>query len=102
MMILFLAASVLLKNDSTYTLKAELFDKNLKPLTKMTLGPKSSIKWTETTQNRAASTIEGPFAVLWTCESGSEFGVKYKIADGTTSNAQSAAGSRRCTPLETK
>lgn len=99
-MIFFLAASVLLKNDSTYTLNAELFDKNLEPLTKMTLGPNSFIKWTETTQNRAASIVEGPFAVLWTCPSGAEFGVNYKIADGTVCNAKSASGTRRCSPQE--
>ncbi|MDX8430932.1 MAG: hypothetical protein SNF33_03910 [Candidatus Algichlamydia australiensis] len=97
--LLFLAASVILKNDSPYTLNAELFDKDLKPVSKMTLPPNSYFKWNETYQN-LTSYSEGPFAVLWTCLSGAEYGVNYKVAASTTCNAQSASGARRCQPTK--
>jgi hypothetical protein len=93
------ANSVTLMNNSTYTLKATIYDAKGALLGEFVLNPNDATLWTDDyeywgTENQYAPQI--PYTVKWMCMNGSAYGTCDNVAAGTTVTAQSCGGDQEC------
>jgi hypothetical protein len=93
------ANSVTLMNDSTYTLKANIYDANATLLGEFVLNPGNATLWSDDDENFGTESnyaAQIPYTVNWFCMNGSPYGVCNDVAAGAVVTAQSCGGSQEC------
>lgn len=95
------SVSVILFNDSPFTLNAQILSADGQELTTVQIAPRHQLKWQDSDQN-VQSFTETPFTVIWYCKDGQEYGVNSQIATGAYVPAQSSQGRRYCRPDKKK
>lgn len=100
--VLFLFSSALyantlyVKNDSPYTLSATVVGATGENLGQMTIATQGEFEWSDPYGGQTQQGSTTPYTVIWTCQSGLEYGTNYQVAAGATTTAQSSAGPRYC------
>jgi hypothetical protein len=93
------ANSVNLFNDSTYTLKAVIYDASGTLLGEFMLNPRDATEWSDNQMNfgtESNSVSQTPYTVNWTCMSGAAYGSCSNVAAGSVVTAQSCGGTQEC------
>lgn len=93
------ANSVTLMNDSTYTLKANIYDANGTLLGEFVLNPANATLWSDDDENFGTESnyaAQIPYTVNWFCMNGSPYGSCNDVAAGAVVTAQSCGGSQEC------
>jgi|GEM_PF-2049860 len=100
-----LANSLYVRNDSSFTLTAEVVSAQGASLGMMEINPGGEFEWEDPYGGHTEQGSTTPYTVIWTCQSGMSYGVTSNVAAGATTNAQDASGPRNClkkTPLAPK
>ena len=92
------ANSVNLFNDSSYQLKATIYDASGTMLGEFVLNPRDATEWSDDENFGAESTYasQTPYTVNWYCMSGGAYGVCNNVAAGSIVTAQSCGGTQEC------
>jgi hypothetical protein len=93
------ANSVTLMNDSTYTLKANIYDANGTLLGEFVLNPNDATLWSDDYQNFGTESQYAPqipYTVNWSCMNGNPYGSCEDVAAGSVITAQSCGGAQEC------
>lgn len=90
------ASTLIVKNDSPSTLNAEIYSSQGKDLGSMTLTPGVDVQWLDPYGGQMQGFSTSPYTILWSCQSGKEFGVSYEVSAGSTSEASGSEGIRAC------
>ncbi|MDX8430931.1 MAG: hypothetical protein SNF33_03905 [Candidatus Algichlamydia australiensis] len=91
------AISIVLYNDSPFTLKAQIIAADGTDKGTIQLTPQHQFKWQDTTQNTQTFS-QTPYTVIWYCKDGNEYGVQQNVGTGYTVPAQASSGRRFCKP----
>lgn len=94
------ADSINLFNDSSYTLKAVIYDATGTLMGEFILNPRDATEWNNNYQDAGTDSnyqITSPYTVDWLCtQGGSEYGSCNYVAAGATVTAQSCGGMQQC------
>jgi hypothetical protein len=93
------ANSVTLMNDSSYMLKASIYDANGALLGEFVLNPRDATLWSDDDQNFGTESnyaAQIPYTVNWFCMNGSAYGSCDNVAAGSVVTAQSCGGVQQC------
>jgi hypothetical protein len=93
------ANSVTLMNNSTYILKANIYDANGTLLGEFVINPNDATLWSDNYANwgtESAYASQVPYSVNWSCMSGNSYGVCNNVAAGSVVTAQSCGGTQEC------
>jgi len=93
------ADSINLFNDSSYTLKAVVYDANGTLMGEFVLNPRDAAEWNNNSQEAGADgnyQVTAPYTVDWLCTQGAEYGSCNYVAAGATVTAQSCGGTQQC------
>jgi hypothetical protein len=93
------ANSVTLMNDSTYTLKATIYDANGNLLGEFVLNPSDATLWSDDDENFGTESnyaTQIPYTVNWSCINGNPYGSCNDVAAGSVVTAQSCGGLQEC------
>lgn len=91
------AESVLIYNDSIYTLTAQIISGGGDNLGGVTVLPKHQMRWTSSYQGLGVYS-QTPYTIVFSCVEGEEYGITTNVPQGATVNAQSAQGRKYCPP----
>ena|SRR3990167_3116087 len=94
------AASLQIKNDSSYELTATIYSARGEFLGELTIPPSNSTQWRDSYQN-ASDWTAGPYTVVFTCPNGEEFGRVRRVNDGFSVYARHSIGPKYCKRLPT-
>ena len=89
------AITIHIKNDTTTTLIATIYDKKEKVMSVSMLSPGQHYYWMDTVTG-GSNNEERPFTVVFTCKNGDTYGTVKHVNDNFQVNARSARGSKRC------
>jgi hypothetical protein len=93
------ANSVTLMNDSTYTLRASIYDATGALLGEFVLNPNDATLWSDDYENFGTVSSDAPqvpYSVNWFCMNGSPYGTCEDVAAGSVVTAQSCGGTQEC------
>jgi hypothetical protein len=93
------ANSINLFNDSTYTLKATIYDANGILLGEFILNPRDATEWSDDQMNFGTESqyaSQTPYTVNWMCMAGGPYGSCNNVAAGSLVTAQSCGGVQQC------
>lgn len=93
------ADSINLFNDSSYTLKAIIYDSSGTQMGEFILNPRDASEWNNNYENATANNTyqaAAPYTVAWLCMQGSQYGSCNYVAAGSTVTAQSCGGAQQC------
>lgn len=93
------ANSVTLLNDTSYTLRATIYDANGNLLGEFTLNPEDATLWSDNDENfgmESQYASQVPYTVNWYCMNGGSYGTCDNVSAGATVTAQSCGGNQEC------
>ena len=93
------ANSVTLMNDSSYMLRATIYDANGTLLGEFILNPRDATLWSDDDEDFGSETFYAaqlPYTVQWFCMNGSPYGSCNNVSAGAVVTAQSCGGAQEC------
>ena|ERR1700719_2428464 len=93
------ANSVTLMNNSTYTLRASIYDATGTLLGEFVLNPNDATLWSDDEYNWGTENSDAPqvpYSVNWMCMNGSPYGTCEDVAAGSVVTSQSCGGAQEC------
>ena len=96
-----LAVSVVLYNDSPFSLRAQIISADGTDKGTIEILPQHEFKWQDTQQN-VQRFSQTPYTVIWYCKDSSVYGTQGDVGTGFTVTAQSSNGGHFCKPDKQK